>query len=128
MPTIHGFDTPATQAPLQEHLRSCAQRLERRISMRKQFAASCALALVTLASTSARADDRHDEAENIQVGPRPYYLLDKMAPSPLKKRLEQCKDGPFYKTNFSIGHRGGGTLQFHEHTKESHEAGARMGA
>ena len=29
---------------------------------------------------------------------------------------------------FSIGHRGGGPLQFPEHTKESHEAGARMGA
>jgi glycerophosphoryl diester phosphodiesterase len=51
-----------------------------------------------------------------------------MNPSPLKRELEQCADGPFYQTDFSIGHRGGGTLQFPEHTKESHEAGARMGA
>ncbi len=51
-----------------------------------------------------------------------------MSPSPLKRKLEQCSAGPFYKTDFSIGHRGGGPLQFPEHTKESHEAGARMGA
>jgi glycerophosphoryl diester phosphodiesterase len=64
----------------------------------------------------------------VQVGPRPYYLIEKMSPSPLKRSLERCADGPFYKTDFSIGHRGGGTLQIPEHTKESHEAGARMGA
>jgi glycerophosphoryl diester phosphodiesterase len=51
-----------------------------------------------------------------------------MSHGPLKRKLEQCSEGPFYKTDFSIGHRGGGTLQFPEHTKESHEAGARMGA
>lgn len=65
---------------------------------------------------------------SVEVGPRPYYLVDKMSPSPLKRKLEQCSDGPFYKTNFSIGHRGGGALQFPEHTRESHQAGARMGA
>ena len=51
-----------------------------------------------------------------------------MRPSPLKDKLSECCAGPFHKTDFSIGHRGGGTLQFPEHTKESHEAGARMGA
>ncbi|MFI3120869.1 MAG: glycerophosphodiester phosphodiesterase family protein [Methylococcaceae bacterium] len=65
---------------------------------------------------------------SIQVGTRPYFLIDKMTDSPLKRKLESCSEGPFYKTNFSIGHRGGGTLQVPEHTKESHEAGARMGA
>lgn len=65
---------------------------------------------------------------NVQVGPRPYYLVEKMSPSPLKRKLESCARGPFYKTEFSIGHRGGAALQFPEHTKESHEAGARMGA
>jgi glycerophosphoryl diester phosphodiesterase len=69
-----------------------------------------------------------DRGRNVQVGPRPYYLIDKMSPSPLKRKLEQCGAGPFYKTDFSIGHRGGGPLQFPEHTKESHEAGSRMGA
>jgi glycerophosphoryl diester phosphodiesterase len=80
-------------------------------------------------SAAAADDQRHDNDKfNVQVGPRPFYLVDKMSPSPLKRKLEQCSEGPFYKTNFSIGHRGGGTLQIPEHTKESHEAGARMGA
>ena len=40
----------------------------------------------------------------------------------------QCADRPvFLQTNFSIGHRGGGALVPRAH-KESHEAGARMGA
>jgi glycerophosphoryl diester phosphodiesterase len=76
-------------------------------------------------------DDGHGrdaDKSRVQVGPRPFYLIEKMNPGPLKRKLEQCSEGPFYKTDFSIGHRGGGTLQFPEHTKESHEAGARMGA
>lgn len=75
-----------------------------------------------------RERDRDQHRSTVQVGPRPYYLIDQMTASPLKRRLEQCSAGPFYKTDFSIGHRGGGALQFPEHTKESHEAGARMGA
>jgi glycerophosphoryl diester phosphodiesterase len=90
------------------------------------------LALTCLAPALSRADDdqdrRYDDEQSVQVGPRPYYLLDKLSPGPLKKKLERCVDGPFFKTDFSIGHRGGGTLQFPEHTKENHEAGARMGA
>ncbi|TLZ80667.1 MAG: glycerophosphodiester phosphodiesterase [Methanobacteriota archaeon] len=82
--------------------------------------------------SSYAADDAHerdaDKDRGVQVGPRPFYLIDKMSPGPLKRKLEQCSEGPFRKTAFSIGHRGGGTLQFPEHTKESHEAGARMGA
>jgi hypothetical protein len=66
--------------------------------------------------------------ESIQVGPRPYYLIDKMSPGPLKRQLEKCADGPFYKSDFSIGHRGGADLMFPEHSRESHVMGARMGA
>jgi len=78
----------------------------------------------------AHDDDHERDADKsrVQVGPRPFYLVDKMSPGPLKRKLESCSEGPFRKTDFSIGHRGGGTLQFPEHTKESHEAGARMGA
>lgn len=72
------------------------------------------------------ADD--SPKKTVQVGPRPYYLVDQMSPGPLKDKLQRCGDGPFKTTDFSIGHRGGGTLQIPEHTKESHEAGARMGA
>jgi glycerophosphoryl diester phosphodiesterase len=93
-----------------------------------------AFAFVMIASLmptlcSAADDKQHNEKKSsVQVGPRPFYLVDKMDPSPLKRKLQQCSQGPFYQTDFSIGHRGGGTLQFPEHTKESHEAGARMGA
>jgi glycerophosphoryl diester phosphodiesterase len=64
---------------------------------------------------------------NVQVGPRPYYLVEAMEEGPLKKALQHCSEKPLKKTDFSIGHRGA-ALQFPEHTKESYEAGARMGA
>ena len=49
------------------------------------------------------------------IGPRPFYLVDKMKDGPLKQQLSQCT-GPFRKTDFSIGHRGA-ALEFPEHTK-----------
>ena len=61
-----------------------------------------------------------------QIGPRPFYLVDKMKDGPLKRELSQCT-GPFHKTDFSIGHRGA-ALQFPEHSKEAYMAAARMGA
>ena len=61
-----------------------------------------------------------------QIGPRPFYLVDKMKDGPLKQQLSQCT-GPFRKTDFSIGHRGA-ALEFPEHTKKSYLAAARMGA
>ena len=106
----------------------------------KKFTSKKAAMLFVLTScllpVLSSADDHHRERDgdkwdtdaSVQVGPRPFYLVDKMSPSKLKEKLESCSEGPFYKTDFSIGHRGGGALQFPEHTKESHEAGARMGA
>ena len=67
-----------------------------------------------------------DLPREAQIGPRPFYLVDKMKDGPLKQKLQQCT-GPFHKTDFSIGHRGA-ALQFPEHTKESYSAAARMGA
>ncbi|OAL30081.1 hypothetical protein AYO20_08985 [Fonsecaea nubica] len=64
----------------------------------------------------------------VNLGPRPYYLVQNMTEGPLKQKLESCFNGPFEVTNWSIGHRGGGTLQFPEETVESTMAGARMGA
>ena len=63
----------------------------------------------------------------VELGPRPYYLIDRMEEGPLKNRLLQCASLPFKATNFSIGHRGA-PMQFPEHTKESYVAAARMGA
>ena len=93
------------------------------------FAAGFAAALVvsTQLAIADRNDDRHDQRENIQVGPRPFYLVDGMDDSALKSQLLSCKDEPVHRTNFSIGHRGA-SLQFPEHTKESYQAAARMGA
>jgi glycerophosphoryl diester phosphodiesterase len=64
---------------------------------------------------------------NIQLGPRPFFLVEDMATSPLKTKLQSCSNGPFQKSAFSIGHRGA-AMMFPEHTKESYEAAARMGA
>jgi glycerophosphoryl diester phosphodiesterase len=67
----------------------------------------------------------HDQ--RVQLGPRPFFLVEGMDAGPLKDRLMLCKDGPFYRSDFSIAHRGA-ALQFPEHTKEAAQAGARMGA
>lgn len=64
----------------------------------------------------------------VSYGPRPYYLINNMTAGPLRSKLESCENGPFSITGWSIGHRGGGTLQFPEETVESTMAGARMGA
>ncbi|MEY4675567.1 MAG: hypothetical protein RLZZ470_74 [Pseudomonadota bacterium] len=64
---------------------------------------------------------------NVQVGPRPYFLIGQMKPSPLKTQLESCANKPLSQSDFSIGHRGA-ALMFPEHTVESYEAAVRMGA
>lgn len=61
-----------------------------------------------------------------QIGPRPFYLVDKMKDGPLKQKLSTCT-GPFHRSDFSIGHRGA-ALMFPEHSRESYLAAARMGA
>ncbi|TMO90571.1 glycerophosphodiester phosphodiesterase, partial [Pseudoalteromonas ruthenica] len=65
-------------------------------------------------------------ANNMQVGTRPDFLVQDMDEGELKDKLAQCSNGPFYKTDFSIGHRGA-PMQFPEHTKESYLAAAKMG-
>jgi glycerophosphoryl diester phosphodiesterase len=65
--------------------------------------------------------------QEVQLGPRPSFLVNDMNESRLKDKLLSCSEGPFSPTSFSIGHRGA-ALQFPEHTRESYEAGARMGA
>jgi len=99
------------------------------------FALLAALSAVATASSAnqynddGEADSHHDGSgdSSIQLGPRPFFLVHDMEPSALKSRLKHCGNGPFRKSDFSIGHRGAG-LQFPEHTKESYQAAARMGA
>jgi glycerophosphoryl diester phosphodiesterase len=101
--------------------------------MRYQIA-TLAVALTLCATTVARADGGNENDEghrrsesSVQLGPRPFFLVNEMEDGRLKRQLQKCTAGPFRKSDFSIGHRGA-ALQFPEHTRESYEAGARMGA
>lgn len=88
--------------------------------MKNLLAVCVTVTTVALASGLALADP-------VQLGPRPYYLIDRMADGELKDKLASCAKGPFQKTLFSIGHRGA-PMQFPEHTVDSYAAAARMGA
>jgi len=102
--------------------------------MRKLTTLVMALATAT-AGSACVADANHDGRlythektdHGVQLGPRPFYLVHGMDKSKLKDRLLQCQNGPFYRSDFSIGHRGA-ALQFPEHSDVSYRAGARMGA
>ncbi len=91
--------------------------------------------LTGLLPTLASADDHgrardHGRDTSVQLGPRPFFLVNDMTDSPLKRRLQACTQrasSSFVRTDFSIGHRGA-AMQFPEHTQESYEAAARMGA
>ena len=92
-------------------------------------------ALFTGLASANNDDDNSQRADggrpaNIQLGQRPFFLVDDMAESPLKEKLQACtqrNSSSFQRTDFSIGHRGA-ALQFPEHTKESYTAAARQGA
>ena len=82
------------------------------------------MAAATLIATCAATPVAHADP-GIQLGPRPYYLIDLLSDGPLKTKLQSCAAGPFKRTAFSIGHRGA-PMQFPEHTRESYTAAARM--
>jgi glycerophosphoryl diester phosphodiesterase len=89
-------------------------------------------AITCLLPTLAHADDddqrRSPGQTSIQLGPRPFFLVNDMQDGPLKTQLQSCaRRESFKKSDFSIGHRGA-ALQFPEHTKQSYEAAATMGA
>jgi glycerophosphoryl diester phosphodiesterase len=81
------------------------------------------------ATPSAEFERQHRGAPaRVELGQRPYFLVDDMRDGALKNRLQQCaRRGDFSPRDFSIGHRGA-PLQFPEHTVESYTAAARMGA
>lgn len=95
------------------------------------------LAILSACASAGHDRDDHDQHReeqrggrahlNVQVGPRPYYLVEDMEDGRLKRELQRCSERPLKKSDFSIGHRGA-ALQFPEHTRESYEAAARMGA
>ena len=65
---------------------------------------------------------------NVELGPRPEYLINDLGEGPLKNKLASCLEREAHTSRFSIGHRGGAALQFPEETVESIRAGSRMGA
>ncbi len=86
---------------------------------------SCAIVIIACSHVMADPASRPAPA---QLGPRPFFLVDDLADGPLKSKLQACsRRGEFRPSEFSIGHRGA-AMQFPEHTKESYEAAARMGA
>jgi glycerophosphoryl diester phosphodiesterase len=94
----------------------------------------CSLTLALLAlipcaapDTSSAHDSDARKDSSVQLGVRPFFLVEGMDNSRLKQKLQRCEQGPFRRSDFSIAHRGA-PLQFPEHTKESYEAGARQGA
>jgi glycerophosphoryl diester phosphodiesterase len=78
-------------------------------------------------NSNERWGDR--DGPSVQLGARPFFLVNDMTDSRLKSELLHCanRKSHFTRSDFSIGHRGA-ALQFPEHTQESYEAGALMGA
>lgn len=95
------------------------------------FAVVITISAVAVAAPAIASEDARSQAAgagmNVQLGPRPFFLVDDMEDGELKRRLRQCETMSFKPSLFSIGHRGA-PLQFPEHTRESYMAGARMGA
>jgi glycerophosphoryl diester phosphodiesterase len=102
----------------------------------RRFLLLAALAgTIGIQPTLAQADQkwsnrwRHDANPTVQLGPRPFFLVDDMRDGRLKEELQSCaaRRQRYTRSDFSIGHRGA-PMQFPEHTKESYEAAALMGA
>ena len=70
------------------------------------------LVLPALAQTPARylvrKADAVERPASVQLGPRPFFLVDNMTDGRLKHQLEQCAQRIQHYTprDFSIGHRG----------------------
>ncbi|HEY9239502.1 MAG TPA: glycerophosphodiester phosphodiesterase family protein [Burkholderiaceae bacterium] len=93
-----------------------------------KLALTAAATLLPGLALADRPEHAGTRGQSVQLGPRPFFLVNDMADSPLKQRLLACTNrATFQRTDFSIGHRGA-PLQFPEHTQQSYEAAARMGA
>lgn len=96
-----------------------------------RFLALSALALPALAAPNGNGQNDgqgNDKSKitaikQISLGPRPYWLVNNMDDGPLKTKLASCSEKGMKYSDWSISHRGGGTLQFPEHTTASILAG-----
>jgi len=94
-----------------------------------KLASAAVLAAVILPACAAPAHSGAYKVPSAQLGPRPFFLVNDMLDSKLKRELNACAKTKevYHSSAFSIAHRGA-PLQFPEHTLEAYEAGARMGA
>lgn len=96
--------------------------------MRLSLLFTAGVAVAAPSFHSRRASSHNETITNIQVGPRPFYLVGDMDAGPLKDELQGCSEKPIkHAPSFSIAHRGG-PLQIPEHSRQGMLAGARMGA
>ncbi|EKD16146.1 uncharacterized protein L3040_009618 [Drepanopeziza brunnea f. sp. 'multigermtubi'] len=86
-----------------------------------------AIGIASAAPTAPVAPDSRYEKFAVQVGDRPYFLVDNMDEGPLKSKLQSCKNQESRISKFAIGHRGA-PLMYPEHTAQSYHAAARQGA
>ncbi len=98
-----------------------------------QLTGAILLALLTSLVSSCTNSSQPDNATSspqalsLALGSRPAYLVTQMAASPLKTKLEACAQQAVQQSNLSIGHRGA-PLEHPEHTVQSYQAAATMGA
>ena len=85
------------------------------------------LLTTAIASIAPIVQAENTTVVDVSIGPRPFYLTDKLPEGELKSALESCNTQSIKPSLFSIGHRGA-PMQFPEHTRESYMAAARMGA
>ncbi|KAF2123149.1 glycerophosphoryl diester phosphodiesterase [Lophiotrema nucula] len=85
------------------------------------------ISVASAAAVEKKEYGHHSKGINVQVGPRPYYLVDNMDDGPLKRKLQSCSEGPFKVSDFVFSHRGA-PLQFPEHSLEGYRAARREGA
>jgi glycerophosphoryl diester phosphodiesterase len=100
------------------------------LTMRSFIASSVLLGLASAAAVPGiepRTPSHAPKKFNVQVGDRPYYLIENMDDSPLKKKLQSCSEQDFKPTDFSFAHRGA-SLQYPEHTLQAYSAARRQGA
>jgi len=67
------------------------------------------------------------DSQAISPTQRPLDLIAGLQAGPLRDKLASCEAGPFYRSDFSIGHRGA-PFGYPEHTVEGYTAAAAMGA
>ena len=96
----------------------------------KNLSRTLTVLMTALAGSAALAPGANLMAqgtESLSYGPRPLYLIDRMAESELKDELMACRGQTPERTDFTVGHRGA-PLMFPEHTTQGNRAAARMGA